>query len=146
MRFYNRTIVSYRTKIYPFLTPSIKITSGEISAKEVAGESIGKVGTEQINSNEHHRQEAIRPLSPSAHQNNFNHFKSTLQKSETTHRQSQPINTPTKPLYNPSSPHPEGRIWAGRTPRRQPRVPDAPKIKHDKMKQFYMVDMGRKMW
>jgi len=42
--------------------------------------------------------------------------------------------------------HPEERIWAGRTPRRQPRVPDAPKIKRDKMKQFYMVDMGRKMW
>ena len=37
------------------LTPSFKITSGEISAKEVAGESTGKVGTEQINSNEHHR-------------------------------------------------------------------------------------------
>ena len=40
----------------------------------------------------------------------------------------------------------EERIWAGRTPRRKPRVPDAPKIKHDKMKQFYMVDMGRKRW
>ena len=42
-------------QIYSFLTPSLKITSGEISAKEVAGESTGKVGTEQINSNEHHR-------------------------------------------------------------------------------------------
>jgi hypothetical protein len=42
----------------------------------------------------------------------------------------------------PHHPHPEERIWAGRTPR----VPDAPKIKHDKMKQFYMIDMGRKMW
>lgn len=38
--------------------------------------------------------------------------------------------------------HPEESIWAGRTPR----VPDAPKIKHDKMKQFYMIDIGRKMW
>ena len=28
------------------------------------------------------------------------------------------INTPIKALYNPSSPHPEERIWAGRTPRR----------------------------
>lgn len=27
-----------------------------------------------------------------------------------------------------------------------PRVPDAPKIKHDKMKQFYMIDMERKIW
>ena len=35
----------------------------------------------------------------------------------------------------------EERIWAGRTPR----APDAPKIKHDKMKQFYMIDIGRKM-
>ena len=32
----------------------------------------------------------------------------------------------------------EERIWAGRTPR----VPDAPKIKHNRMKQLYMVDMG----
>lgn len=40
------------------------------------------------------------------------------------------------------TPHPEERIWAGQTPR----VPGAPKIKHDKMKQFYMIDMGRKMW
>ena len=38
-----------------FFIPSLKITSGEILAKEVAGESTGKVGTEQINSNEHHR-------------------------------------------------------------------------------------------
>ena len=57
--------------MHPFLTPSLKITSGEISAKEAA----------------------------------------------------------------------EERIWAGRTPR----VPDDPRIKHDKMKQFYMVDMGRRM-
>jgi len=45
----------YIEQMYTFLTPSFKITSGEISAKEVAGESTGKVGTEQINSNEHHR-------------------------------------------------------------------------------------------
>ena len=38
-------------QMYPFLTSSLKITSGEISAKEVAGES----GAGQINSNEHHR-------------------------------------------------------------------------------------------
>lgn len=31
----------------------------------------------------------------------------------------------------PHHTHPEERIWAGRTPRRQPRVPDAPKSEHD---------------
>ena len=46
----------------------------------------------------------------------------------------------------PHHPHPEERIWAGRTPRRKPRVPDAPKIKHDKMKPFYMIDIERKRW
>lgn len=45
----------YIEQIYPFLIPSLKITSGEISVKEVAGESTGKVGTGQINSNEHHK-------------------------------------------------------------------------------------------
>ena len=52
----------------------------------------------------------------------------------------------TNPLSIPHHPHPEERIWAGQTPRRKPRVPDAPKIKHDKMKQFYMIDMERKRW
>lgn len=42
----------YIKQMYTFLTSSLKITSGEILAKEVAGESTGKVGTEQINSNE----------------------------------------------------------------------------------------------
>ena len=42
--------------------------------------------------------------------------------------------------------HPEECIWAEQTPRRQLRAPDAPKIKHDRMKQFYMVDMGLKTW
>lgn len=45
-------------------------------------------------------------------------------------------------IHPPHHTHPEERIWAGRTPR----VPDAPRIKHDKMKQFYMVDMRRKRW
>ena len=35
-----------------------------------------------------------------------------------THHSIPSINTPIKALYNPSSPHPEERIWAGRTPRR----------------------------
>ena len=40
--------------MHSFLILSLKITSGEISAKEVAGESTGKVVTGQINSNEQH--------------------------------------------------------------------------------------------
>lgn len=31
----------------------------------------------------------------------------------------------------------EERIWAEQTLRRQLRAPDAPKVKHDRMKQFY---------
>ncbi len=46
-----------------FPTSHPKITSGEITAKEQQGESTGKVGTEQINGNEHHRQEAIKAIS-----------------------------------------------------------------------------------
>ena len=66
-----------------------------------------------------------------------------LQKSEEIHHSIQSINTPINPSSTPPHhPHPEERIWAGRTPW----VPDAPKIKHDKMKQFYMIDMGQKMW
>ena len=53
----------YIEQIYTFFIPSLKITSGEISAKEVAGESTGKVVTGQINSNEHHREEVIESVS-----------------------------------------------------------------------------------
>ena len=48
-----------------------------------------------------------------------------------------------QPLITPTLRSASGQ---GKRPRRKPRVPDAPKIKHDKMKQFYVVDMGRKMW
>lgn len=41
--------------------------------------------------------------------------------------------------------HPEERIWAEQTPPAVLRAPDAPKVKHARMKQFYMVDMGQKM-
>jgi len=44
--------------MYTFLTSSLKIASGEISTKEVAGESGGKA-------KEHHRQEAIKAISTS---------------------------------------------------------------------------------
>ena len=40
----------------------------------------------------------------------------------------------------------EERIWAEQTPPAVLRAPDAPRIKHDKMKQFYMIDMERKRW
>lgn len=90
--------------------------------------------TEYHQNNEHHRQEIIKSICPSKQLQ-------SLQKSEETYHSIPSINTPIKALYNPIITHPEERIWAGR----KPRVPDAPKIKHDKMKQFYMVDMGRKM-
>ena len=40
----------------------------------------------------------------------------------------------------------EQPIHPSSSTRRQLRVPDAPKIKHDKMKQFCMIDMERKRW
>ena len=48
----------YIEQMYTFLTASLKITSGEISAKEVAGEGRSKA-------KEHHRQEAIKAVSTS---------------------------------------------------------------------------------
>lgn len=64
--------------MYTFLTPSFKITSGEISAKEVAGESAGKVGTEQINSNEHHRQEIIKSICSSKQPQSLQKYSSKI--------------------------------------------------------------------
>jgi hypothetical protein len=119
--------------MYTFLTSSLKIASGEISTKEVAGESGGKARNIT----------GKKQLSPSTHQNNVNRFKSILSKIRNK------LIAKASPSIHPSNPiitHPEERIWAGQTPRRKPRVPDAPKIKHDRMKQFYMVDMGRKRW
>ena len=132
MRFYNGAIVLYRiiVSVSHFI---LKITSGEILAKEVAGESGGKA-------KEHHRQETIKAIRTSKTSSIAS--KVLFKKSAITHHSIPSINTPIKALYNPIITHPKERIWAGRTPR----VPDAPKIKHDKMKQFYMIDMGRKMW
>lgn len=59
--------------------------------------------------------------------NSFNHFKSNLQKSAITHHSIPSINTPIKQSSTSHHLHPEERIWAGRTPRRKPRVPDAPR-------------------
>ena len=78
-------------QIYSFLTASLKITSGEISAKEVAGESGGWANKQQ-------RTSQIRSNQICQHiKNKFNYIKSILQKSEATYRQSQPINTPIEP-------------------------------------------------
>ena len=124
--------------MHPLLTSPLKITSGEISAKEVAGESTGKVGTEQINSNEHHRQEVIKSVSSSKKPQSLQKYSSKIRGNPSSKPVHQCTNqTIIHPLITP---HPEERIWAGRTPR----APDAPKIKHNGMKRFYMVDMGVK--
>lgn len=133
--------IEHKISMFPISHP--KITSGEISADEQQERAQGRVGTEQIISNEHHRQEVIKSVSSSK---NLSHFKSTLQKSEATIVQARPSIHQPNHHPTPHHPHPEERIWAGQTPRQKPRVPGAPKIKHDKMKQFYMIDMGRKMW
>lgn len=44
-----------------------------------------------------------------------------------THHSIPSINTPIKQSSTSHHLHPEERIWAGRTPRRKPRVPDAPR-------------------
>lgn len=64
--------------------------------------------------------------------NNPNHFKSILQKSEETYHSISPINVPIKlsstPLITFTLRSASGQ---GERPRRQPRVPDAPKSEHD---------------
>lgn len=131
-------------QIHPFLIPSLKITSGEISAKEVAGESTGKVGSEQINSNEHHRQEIIKSICPSKQPQSLQKYSSKIRNTASSKPDHQYTN---QTIIHPS-PHPTLRSASGQGERlrRKPRVPDAPKIKHDKMKQFYMIDMERKRW
>lgn len=140
MRFYNRTIASYRTNIQSFHS-IVQNHFRRNYSKRRAGESTGKVGTEQINSHEHHRQEAIKVIStPKQLQSLQNLF---FKKSAITHHSIPSINTPINPSSNPSS-HPTLRSASGQGER--PRAPDAPRIKHDKMKQFYMIDMERKRW
>ena len=133
-------IVLYQTIIYLFFIHSPKLHPVKFQQKNSRGEhrqsrywASKQQWTTQIRNNQVRLQMKI-PSTAS---------KFILQKTEVTHRPSQSINTPTKPSSTPLiTPHSEERIWAGRTPR----VPDAPKIKHDKMKQFYMIDIGRKMW
>ena len=78
--------------MHPFLTPSLKITSGEISAKEQQK----RAETELLNRTDK------KQSSPFANQNHFNRSKTSFKKSEITHRPSQSINVPIKP---PSTPH-----------------------------------------
>ncbi len=143
MRFYNRTIASYRTNIQSFHS-IVQNHFRRNYSKRRAGESAGKVGTEQINSNEHHRQEIIKSICPSKQPQSLQKYSSKIRNTASSKPDHQYTNqTIIHPLIIT---HPEERIWAGQTPRRKPWVPDAPKIKHDKMKQFYMIDMGRKIW
>ena len=127
--------------MHTFLTSSLKITSGEISAKEVAGESGG-----WISSNEHHRWESIKAVSVSKQLQSLQKlfFKNLNQKKRII--QFRPSIHQSKHYTTLSSPTLRSASGQGERPRRQPWVPDAPKIKHNKMKQFYMVDMRRKMW
>ena len=127
-------------QIYAFFIPSLKITSGEISADEVAG---GEHRQSRDWANKQQRASQVR-----IHQGS--------QRIKTTSIASKFIlqKISDNPSFNsvhqytnqPVITHPEERIWAEQRPRRQLRSPDAPKIKHDRMKQFYMVDMGRKRW
>ena len=90
--------------MHPFLTPSLKITSGEISAKEQQE----RAETELLNRTDK------KQSSPSADQNHFNRSKTSFKKSEITHRPSQSIDVPIKP---PSTPHhpPGGAPGPGRS-------------------------------
>lgn len=102
----------YNEQIYPLLIPSLKITSGEISAKEQQG----RVGTEQINSNGQHGQETvngsqrikINSIASKVFFKKQNQKKRIIQFRPSIH---QPNHHPP-----PHHTHPEERIWAGRTP------------------------------
>ena len=133
-RFYNKTIILYRTNI--LVSHSIpqnyfrwnfsRWTAGE-------GRSKGTLQTRNNQGNQHIKTNLITSKVLFKNQKYC-----IVQARPSVH---QPIHHPT-----PHHTHPEERIWVGQTPRRKPWVPDAPKIKHDKMKQFYMIDMERKMW
>ena len=101
MRFYNRIIVLYRTIIYLFLFHSPKshpVKFQQMNGRGEWGDWANKQQwTSQIRSNRIRQHIKTTP----------NRFKSILQKSEITHRPSQPINAPTKPLST-SSPPPWG--------------------------------------
>ena len=117
--------------MHPFLTPSLKITSGEISAKEQQE----KAEAELLNRTDK------KQLSPSTHQNNVNRFKSIFQKI----RGNLSLNFVHQPIIQPLiTPTLRSASGQSKRPRRQLRATDAPKIKHDRMKQFYMVDIGQK--
>lgn len=143
MRFYNRTIASYRTNIQSFHS-IVQNHFRRNYSKRRAGESAGKVGTEQINSNEHHRQEIIKSICSSKQPQSLQKYSSKIRNTAS----SKPVHQYTyQPIIHPSSsPTLRNASGQGERPRRKPRVPDAPKIKNDKMKQFYMIDMERKMW
>ena len=110
MRFYNRTIVLYRTNVHiSHFIPQNHFRWN--FSKRTAGESTGKVGTGQINSNEHHRQEAIKAISTSKTTSIAS--KVLFKKLAITHHSIPSINTPINPSSNPSS-HPSWGAHPGR--------------------------------
>ena len=81
--------------------------------KRTAGESAGKVGTEQINSNEHHRQEIIKSICPSKQPQSLQKYSSKIRNTASSKPDHQYTN---QTIIQPLITHPEERIWAGRTP------------------------------
>ena len=133
MRFSNRTIVSYRTNVLV----SHCIPQNHFRCNFSKRGSRGEQGLSN-------RAVQIRRYqSQSAHQKqpqSLQKYSSKISNNPSLNSVHQYTQQPF--IHPPHHTHPEERIWAGRTPR----VPDAPRIKHDKMKQFYMVDMRRKRW
>ena len=143
MRFYNKTIASYRTNILVSHSIPQNHFRWNFSKRGSRGEhrqsrdwANKQQWTSQIRSNQICQHIKTTPIAS----------KVLFKKLAITHHSIPFINTPINPSSNPSSPTLRSASGQGERPRRKPRVPDAPKIKHDKMKQFYMVDMRRKMW
>ncbi len=131
IRFYNRTIVLYRTKCTHFSfhpSKSLPVKFQQMNSRGGQKQSKGTSQTRSYQGSQHIKTPSITSIV-------------TFKNQRKPITQFRPSIHPSTHHLTPHHTHPEERIWAGRTPR----APDAPKIKHDKMKQFYMVDMGRKM-
>ena len=113
MRFYSRIIVLYQTNALVSHSIPQNYFRWNFSKRGSRGEH----RQSSYWANKQQWTARIRNNQGNQHiKNKFSHFKSILQKSETTNRPSQPINAPIKLSSNPSSPHPEERIWAEQTP------------------------------
>lgn len=78
--------------------------------KRTAGESAGKVGTEQINSNEHHRQEIIKSICPSKQPQSLQKYSSKIRNTASSKPDHQYTN---QTIIHPSS-HPPWGAHLGR--------------------------------